>query len=414
MGRPHCPSKRPGGLELSRGSETYERETNERTTGSPPPTTMTSLSLFVRLFAFMALLASACHGASIHTNKLLRGRAPTAAAAAAAPQTVDRSDGASYMRTTQYRSEDDIVGVYESIEGDDLVLRVAASDDAGVSWYPMGFVLSVKNSEYSIGNPHILALEDGRLLCAHRNHRWDPNIKDRFATFGIGIHQSWDGGKSWQELSRPDDRIRTGVDGIWEPFLRISPTSDKLQVFWSNEMTTWDQDIVYQESDNYGETWSAPVTVAGADRTARDGMPSVVNVESQAFTVFESGTGPLFVVDIVSSNDDNMKGWGDRHRIYTPKGDNLQAGAPWVINVGGILVVSFMTNEDTRDLPNVDGGELKIVWSTDRGVTWSSPITVGQRGSHWPGMMALNDTDFLVTWSQDGSGMLSQKFRFGY
>ncbi|GJN67805.1 hypothetical protein PLICBS_001847 [Purpureocillium lilacinum] len=318
------------------------------------------------------------------------------------------------MRTAQL-SKSIVVGVYESLEGDNQVLRVVGSLDSGDSWNRVGAVLSVKKDEYSIGNPHILALPSGRLLCAHRSHRRNKDTSTGYATFGITVHQSDDGGETWKKLADVDSRKRTGVDGIWEPFLRLSPTSNKLQVFWANEMTTDNQDIVYQESSDLGQTWSKPATVAGTDYTARDGMPSVVNVaassrNSQAFAVFESGKGPTFVVDYVKTmkdNDDSQ--WGGRSRIYTPK-NNLQAGAPWVINVGGTLVVSFMTNEDTPEMPNVDGGELKIVTSKDLGKTWSSPVVVGKKGSHWPGIMALNDKEFLVTWSQDGSGMLAQKF----
>jgi hypothetical protein len=60
--------------------------------------------------------------------------------------------------------------------------------------------------------------------------------------------------------------------------------------------------------------------------------------------VFENTESPSgFTVDSVLSSDDGLT-WHSRSRLYTPTKGN--AGAPDVVNVWGILVVSFMTNED--------------------------------------------------------------------
>lgn len=63
--------------------------------------------------------------------------------------------------------------------------------------------------------------------------------------------------------------------------------------------------------------------------------------------------------DTRSPDDGNS--WGNRRNIYTATGENNNAGAPQVINVGGTLVVSFMTDEDTQvsqALPDTHLGAL--------------------------------------------------------
>jgi hypothetical protein len=109
--------------------------------------------------------------------------------------------------------------------------------------------------------------------------------------------------------------------------------------------------------------------------------------------VFEAtATGP-FHVDAVFSQDDGFS-WNSRIRVYTAA-NNAEAGAPYVINVGGTLIVDFMSNEAGGG-PGVDGGEMKAVTSTDGGRTWGPATVIGGLPSHWPGMYALDDRMFLA------------------
>lgn len=78
------------------------------------------------------------------------------------------------------------------------------------------------------------------------------------------------------------------------------------------------------------------------------------------------------------------------------------------MNVGGVLVASFMTNENAAT-SRLDGGQMKVVTSTDGGVSWSTDAAVtGDVGSHWPGLFSLNSTHFLALYSKDGLGVVSQ------
>jgi hypothetical protein len=121
--------------------------------------------------------------------------------------------------------------------------------------------------------------------------------------------------------------------------------------------------------------------------------------------VFENTEIGRFSINAVFSQDDGRT-WNSRARVYTSA---REAGAPYVINVGGTLVTSFMTNENT-DTPQIDGGEMKVVTSGDRGRSWSAPTVTGGVGSHWPAMITLNGNEFLTLYSQNGRGLVSQKY----
>jgi hypothetical protein len=156
-------------------------------------------------------------------------------------------------------------------------------------------------------------------------------------------------------------------------------------------------------SHDGGATWTGPTTISGAELpAARDGMTGVATVsKSSLIAVFESEQNGLFTVNAISSADDG-KTWGGRRRVYTPTGTSNNAGAPQVVNVGGRLVVSFMTDEDTSLHTWVTGADAKIITSTD-GVNWGNKLTVFGVQSNWPGMITLDSSNLLVLADHNGA-----------
>lgn len=135
-----------------------------------------------------------------------------------------------------------------------------------------------------------------------------------------------------------------GSIGIWEPFLR-NAQDGSLQLYFSKENAADDQDSIMQVSTNGGADWGAQTTISGQDLTSRDGMIGVATISgSNLIAVFESEQGGYFQVDSITSSDDGNT-WGNRQLVYFPQGTNNNAGAPQVVNVGGILVCSFMSDE---------------------------------------------------------------------
>lgn len=120
----------------------------------------------------------------------------------------------------------------------------------------------------------------------------------------------------------------------------------------------------------------------------------------------------IFTIHYVLSHDDGFT-WDSRGTIYQEQ-NFKDAGAPQIINVGGTLVASFMTNKNTQrneDDSDVDGGEMQLTTSKDGGKNWNViPQPVGKKGSHWPGLLGLDRSTFLGMWQQ-GADLQTRRFK---
>ncbi|OAQ96788.1 hypothetical protein LLEC1_02831 [Akanthomyces lecanii] len=235
-----------------------------------------------------------------------------------------------YMRVTRLH-DGSLLGGYAAGDGSNKVLRVTKSTNEGASWKVIGTVDSQPYASHDLDNAFPLQLPGGRIVFAFRNHDLDSNKMPTY--FRLTVCYSDDGGVDWRYLSQIDERATNGVNGLWEPFLR-NARDGSLQAYYSSENSGGDQDNLMRISRDGGKTWSGPRPVSGVDRDGtRDGMTGVA----------EAG---YFTVDAVYSDDDDGLTWqqGNRQRIYTAA-SRRGAGAPSVINIGGTLVVDFMTNE---------------------------------------------------------------------
>ncbi len=136
-------------------------------------------------------------------------------------------------------------------------------------------------------------------------------------------------------------------------------------------------------------------------------MTGVTTVSgTDLMAVFESESEGTFSIMSITSSDDG-KTWGNRSTIYTPDSPNTSAGAPQIINVGGTLSVSFMTNEDSVLAAPSDGyttnTTAKFITSGDGGLSWGNKITVGQVLSSWPGLYALEGASLLMLFDHGGA-----------
>lgn len=136
-------------------------------------------------------------------------------------------------------------------------------------------------------------------------------------------------------------------------------------------------------------------------------MTGVTTVSgTDLMAVFESESEGTFSVKSITSSDDG-KTWDNRTTVYTPDSPNTSAGAPQIVNVGGTLCVSFMTNEDSVLAAPSDGyttnTTAKFVTSGDGGLTWGNKIIVGQLLSVWPGLYALEEASLLMLFDHGGA-----------
>lgn len=61
-----------------------------------------------------------------------------------------------------------------------------------------------------------------------------------------------------------------------------------------------------------------------------------------------------------------------------------------------------MTDEDTSLHNWIEGANAKVITSSN-GVDWASKVTVFDVQTNWPGLLVLDETQFLVLGDHDGS-----------
>jgi hypothetical protein len=63
--------------------------------------------------------------------------------------------------------------------------------------------------------------------------------------------------------------------------------------------------------------------------------------------------------------------------------------------VGETLVVSFMTDEKLEGIWHRNA-YVKIITSSDGGLTWGNKLTIVEKPAAWAGLLVLNESNFLV------------------
>ena len=346
--------------------------------------------------ALVALLLPFIHTVS---NAHLIRRAGVTPSLSGSPVDMTSGEGGTYPRAN-FLSDGSLLGAYAATVGDDKQLTLVKSTDNGGSWSTIGTAATRPTNSSDLDNPYPLQLPDGRVLLAYRNHDKDASTGD-YTFFRIDISYSDDNGVSWTYLSTPAT-MPGGSIGIWEPFLRDAQDSS-LQIYYSKENAADDQDTIEQISTDGGADWGDAMTISGQDFTSRDGMTGVATISgSNLIAVFESKQGDTFQVDSITSSDDGNT-WGNRQTVYLPTGTDNNAGAPQVVNVGGTLCVSFMTDEDTQLHDWINGAGAKMITSGDGGSTWDNKIEVFSPQANWPGMVTLDDSSLLYMADKDGA-----------
>ncbi|KAF3032905.1 hypothetical protein E8E12_001979 [Didymella heteroderae] len=307
--------------------------------------------------------------------------------------------GGTYPRATRL-ADGSLFGTYTNIQGDNTTIRTVRSNDDGASWHLQGAVDTGSKATKDVDNPYVHELPDGKMLCAFRNH--DRASATTYKFYRITICASEDGGATWKYLSTPASDP-SGPTGNWEPFLQQG-LDGSLQLYYSRENRVTDQDSLLRRSTDGGKTWSTAQVISGFGLETRDGMLGVAHTSANSkskvaiFETSDAANGQPFSVWTVRTDDDGMTWSSGRRVVYQPQGHN--AGAPQIIRVGEKLVASFGTDEDGGVWP---GGAIKVMVSSDQGVTWADKTTVHEASAYWAGLVALDDTSFLVLYEFSGT-----------
>lgn len=189
----------------------------------------------------------------------------------------------------------------------------------------------------------------------------------------------------------------------------MSADGREVQMYYARENNDMSQNCVMIRSSDEGRTWSGPSIVANGGTThVRHGMIGVCETSGpdHLFGIMETGGPTGFYLSGVSSDNDG-KSWHSAKKIYSPRGYRTNANAPQVVNVNGVLVASFMTEEDGG---GDAGRKTKLITSHDGGKTWANNTTIGEAESKWPGIYHLGGNDVLVVHeAAQGPGAVAQR-----
>lgn len=156
-----------------------------------------------------------------------------------------------YIRASSVNDGGLIAG-YAASDGTQHVLRTAKSIDGGQSWHFQGEVYRADSATHDVDNAFPLQLPSGRILYAYRNH---DRTGSQYTYYRITISYSDDGGITFRYLSTVAERSASGVNGVWEPFLRVA-NDGSLQCYYSAENSATDQDGLMRQSSDGGLTVS--------------------------------------------------------------------------------------------------------------------------------------------------------------
>lgn len=309
------------------------------------------------------------------------------------------SKGGTYPRLARL-TDGSIIAAFTRHQGGERILLISRSTDGGQSFTDWG---EVARGTGDIDNMFLLEAAPSLILAAFRNHDLPGP-----SHFRITVCRSTDGGQSWSFLSQAADK--SPPFGIWEPFMRLG-RGGEVQLTYSQEFAPDDQRTMMVVSHDKGQSWSKPRCIEHAKERLRDGMNGIAptkdvgNDRDALVMVLETTRYGPFNVEAVVSYDDGET-WEHRHEVFTPpRGHN--AGSPQIASFAdGSLGVVFMTDEDSSKVDWVNNAATKVVFAgppNNGKLLWSRPpVTVCPGSSFWPGIMALDHHNALVTYDYGG------------
>jgi len=233
------------------------------------------------------------------------------------------------------------------------------------------------------------------LIGVWQQDRWSDGGAPATLT-GVSI----DGGRTWSRVAAPFSRCSGGnaANGgnyprVSDPWVTIAPDGAAYQVviafsgglFQANSFGA----VLVSRSLDGGRTWGAATTLKADGSDAFDDKESITADPTDAsfvyatwerFTGGENGPAPTWFARTTNSG----ASWEAARAIYDPGGSNSTLNNQIVVLPDGTLVLFFSEFDTAGKVTTV---LLRVMRSSDKGATWSAPITVAQslaRGASVP------------------------------
>ncbi len=298
-------------------------------------------------------------------------------------------------------------------------IMCVGSTDGGVTFKDLGIIATEVNG-VDFGDAAMCQLSDGSVLCSYRYNRYNYPVENK-SKHEIRMSISKDNGVTWAFHSIVSENEANSPGyclveqrGKWSSFILETSRGD-IQCYYDDEnicfeegytnhqwwmMKTWDKEK--------GE-WINPTAVSRTTSPsiiARDGQGAVKEIAPGVLvTVFESvrTTSPFKGCVRYTVSTDYGKTWNyvdengndNRKIVYAPLNEDFSTLCPWLTVLdNGVLMCTFMTDEDREKADNVASGVLdqsiKFCLSYDGGNSWSDPYTLDDRHPLWgPGVILL-------------------------
>lgn len=211
---------------------------------------------------------------------------------------------------------------------------------------------------------------------------WQQDRWSNGGARGIGIAYSRDGGGTWARSTAALSRCAGALPGSAadyernsDPWVSFTPDGIAWQVALAfNNVANGNNAIVVSKSTDGGRTWSAAValrTDGGASFNDKESLTADPGDARYVYAVWDRLTGnngPTWFARTTNAG----ASWEAARNIYDP-GINSQTLNNQIVVLPDGTLVNFFT-----ELANVgaQNARLRIIRSSDKGSTWSAPITI--------------------------------------